>query len=459
MSNKRYMDFLILRVDEETVIPLSDTGSRVVSYVPKDEPGETITETIAVANTVSEAAARTQKRDIERFFELARQAQANPSTPRTYLRYQVNTDTDDMYRSEVLDGSVSLIHSTQSVEFRSGRLQFVVTVKRRNYYEAEDLVELPLNGNPTGAIIDIFYEPSAHTNILAVDGDDVAGDLHAPIILKLKNASADSGPQTEFWVGHNIFSSPGETPYHMLEGEDAWNCGYATVTEEDDADCSGGHYAEISWESTDETLLVGWTLTSELLALCRAGRFALLPRLQAQHGYTDLYLRLRIQTTTNVHWQSDLILAPDKHTFWMDNFNLPPLQDTQADGDYDIGELSLIISGQRNQAGVHTLKLDYAQLTPISEISGLNYYSSLAAGVASSESLFADEINKRYFRHSEDTGRWNEFTRSGKGLHVLPGRDQAFYVTSCFGVYTEDYVQLAQEFTASAWYRPRRRSI
>ena len=289
---------------------------------------------------------------------------------------------------------------------------------------------------------------TVHENFVDLNAQDIEGDLPAPIKVEMYN-SYDDDPSDEAYLFHNVYSDP-DNLTHILEAESATG---ATVTDVPLGTSSAGFYANLAWTAQTETLIATWAITSVQLSYMAGGRFAVLARWAAAFPYTNVWLRVKLESATAVLWAGNLSLIPDtRELHWLDTTRLPPYLAGLA----DLKGINIKLYALRKTAGTHTLPLDYLQLSPISGDDGWKRFLSVDAGADYQEYLYHDDTEGFTYRVDTSGDKVAEFTGYGGPVMLIPNRDQRLYFLSCDN---QGLALVEQTWTVKAWYRPRRNSI
>ena len=285
-----------------------------------------------------------------------------------------------------------------------------------------------------------------HENWVSIKAAGVAGDLPAPIKLQMYNSKSGADASDEIYVFHNVYSTPASLD-HILEGEEATG---GTVTDTPDATSSGGFYAALTYTATTETLVATWALSTTELSYMAGGRFKILARWAADFPYTDMWLRLKLEGANSVLWTGDLSLIPNtRQLHELDTCRLPPYLAGQA----ALKGINLKLYALRNQAGAHTTKLDYLQLSPISGYNGWKRFVSVDDGVEYQEYFTHDATEGFTYRTDTSSKIIAEFTDYGGDIMLVPNAVQKLYMLSCD---ESGDAHVEQTWTVKLWYRPRR---
>ncbi len=293
-----------------------------------------------------------------------------------------------------------------------------------------------------------------HENFVTIRDIDVEGDLPAPVKVQMYNSKNGSDAADEVWIHHNVYSNPASLDT-FLEGEEATG---GTVTDIADGTSCADFYADLAYEATTETLIATWALSTTELSYMAGGRFGTIARWAQAFPYSDMWLRLKLTATTTdtVLWEGNLSLIPDtRRLHQLDVFRLPPY----LAGQPALKGINLGLYALRNQAGVHSLQLDYLQFSPISGDDGWKRFVSVetgTAGVAYQEYLIHDDTEGFTYLVDTSSKKIAEFTEYGGPILLIPNAAQKLQFLSV------DFNGLAktdQTWTVKVWYRPRRNSL
>ena len=296
---------------------------------------------------------------------------------------------------------------------------------------------------------------TVHENWVSIDGSDVVGDIPAPIKVQMYNSYNSANEVDEIYIFHNVYSTPASLT-HILEGEAATG---ATVSRAvagagDSTINNSGFYGLLTYTATTETLIATWELATAQLTYMAGGRFAVLSRYHSAFSYNDMSLRI-VLTSANgsVLWRGDLVAITNYRALqFIDTLRLPPYLYGQA----NLKGIYLKLYALRNQAGAHSLYLDYIQLSPISGDGGFKRFLSVDVGVLYQEYFTHDAIEGYTYRTDTSSKIISEFTDYGGSINLVPGASQKLYFNSCD---TNEESLVKQTWTVKLWYRPRRNSL
>jgi hypothetical protein len=291
---------------------------------------------------------------------------------------------------------------------------------------------------------------TAHENYVTIDGiNDMTGDLPAPIKLQMYNSLNGSDAADDIYIYHNVHSTPTSLD-HTYEGEDATG---ATVTAVADGTSSDGFYGSLAYAAQTETKIATWAISTTELTYMAGGYFAIIARWAATFPYSDMYLRLKLEGANSTLWEGDLrLVAETRYLWWLDSMQLPPYLAGQS----NIKGINLVLYALRAQAGTHTIKLDFLQVSAISGSNGWLHFRSVDHGIEYQEYFTHDETEGFTYRTDTSSKLITEFTQYGGPLMLIPGYNQRLYFLTC------DYngvAEVDQSWTVKLWYRPRRSSL
>lgn len=424
---------------------IMDGGERPIAvYRNVTEQMDVILEGVAATQRATLAA-------LNLLLEQARHRQRTGMGPAVYVEFRPD-DAEGWWRSEILSGR-ALVDDAElefDLQLVTAGLEITVIYTRRYYWEGAE-AQIPLtNGNGTDDIagLTVYNHDDADAgddNYVAIDGDDVDGDLPAPPRLELTNTYNSATRADRVFVGHNAYSAPA-TLTHILEAEDA-SGGTPTAH----ATASAGEYNALSWAVTTETQLLDWTLSTAMLNAL-AGNYAhLLLRLYNTTIYTDLWLRVRIKFEVSTIWEGPALLARANRILQdLGTVQLPPY----LLGAGDLYPLHLMVYGTRAQAGTHLLNVDCLQVAPAD---GWRKLQPKGYGLGYEARLVDDMIAGALYTDSWATpGKVGNYIGYGAPIMLAPGRAQRLYFlwdTTVGGA------GIDRTLSVKAFYRPRRLTL
>lgn len=305
----------------------------------------------------------------------------------------------------------------------------------------EIVVAEPLVNEAAGAAVTLLGPTNNH---VAIAAGDVTGTMPAPIRLEITNP--DTGPAVltrDIYIGHTAFADASNLTA-LLEGEAA-PVGDGTRTE--DANCSGCMYMAHTWSGTAETRLSSIPLGAAFLNAAGGNHFLVLARLQAATAYTDLWLRLKVETSASgaVLWSGPSVLVSTGGVIQeLGSVRLPPY----LVGAGDLQPAVLSIYAKRYTAGTHSLGIDYLQLHPLDSYRRL---VPLGSGLDSLHTLTDDGIDG-FLYVITGSGKVQSYLAYGDPICLWPGKNQRLYF-----VQTNEggASKLVRALQVRVWYRPR----
>jgi hypothetical protein len=412
-----------------------------------------VTESVVLTVTGADAAAiQSTLHSLAALLIGAEEYQRSRGGARCWVEYAPNDSAENVYRSEILRGSVQPAERTAAAMYLAEAIEVTVAWRRRFFWEGARTA-LPLtNGNGTDvtAGLTVYNHDdggTGHDNYVAIDGADVAGVLPTPLELAIENTYNVSARTYNAMVGLNAFSNPGSLS-HILEAEDAdYVVGGAAAVA--DGDNSGGYYQPVSWSPSIATNALRWALSTARLNACAGRWFRLWARFHSQPG-SGLYLTPKItypsgSPLTVVSEGQEVLLSSTGYLQDLGTLQLPPW----LPGETGFAAVDLSLYAREDGGG--SFNLDYVQLTPLD---GYRVLVPRGYGAAYGATLVDDGIDGSLYLTFGST-KAGFYIGQGRPIHVWPGRDQRLYVlfTSTSGA------EIARTHQVQAWYRPRRLTL
>lgn len=392
--------------------------------------------------------AREQVRALEALFLQAEEYQRSKKGNRVWVEFQPG-QSGDIYRSEILYGKVEPGSETLHLHWPEAAIECAVIWRRRFFWEGPE-EELPLtNGGGSGSGGRTIYNHddggTGHDNWVEIDGDDVGGVLPAPIRLEITNTYNFSTRSYDFFIGHNVFSSPGSLS-HILEAEDADSKG----TDYSDAIYSNGARNAFTWSGDTQSNLWRWDLSPSLLNACAGHHFRLIAKFStAPSSSTKLQAALYFPSgvpLTKIAESAEVALSSTAQTQEIGALQIPPW----LPGETDQASISLLLKGRREGGG--TLYLDFLQLTPMDSYRVL---SPKGYGAAYLVRVVDDGIEKTLWTDGwAGGGKTGHYIGYGRTVHLWPGRDQLLYFLVTNNSTSLD--EIDRTHSVRVYYRPRR---
>lgn len=329
--------------------------------------------------------ARASQSRLSRILSHARQS---PALTPVYLKFRPE-GSETWYRSQLLAGRAVLSKTALESEIAAGLFQVTCIFTRRYYWETDSEGEVALMAagdvapGATGGKTLTNHEDGGHANYVRIAPNQMAGDLPAGCRLELANASG--GLLGTLYVSHEM-EYGGNAVQATFEGEAA-----LPLSDQVDANASGGHYNRLSWAGSAETDLATWTIPSNEVARW-LGRWArALVRCANTFAYTDLYLRLKLLSGGVLLYQTEKQLARAACSVQdLGAVAIPPQLSAQRLGGAPADvPLSVVLQATRLAGGACVLDVDYLQFLPLGQY---RKYSHLGSGVAVGASIRDDSM-------------------------------------------------------------------
>lgn len=434
-----------LRVsDGTTTVTLNDnTTGLVLSYTPRtiEAPEGGVYETVQVVLYGAIATIRTTLQTLNNLFRQAATYRERKVGSRVFVEMQI-ADGEDWYRSELLEGSPVPIGETMDAGLFGNKVQIQLAWRRVNWWEGEETVLALTNGNGTNVNTGLVVHPitdATHSNYVAIAGDDITGDLPAPIKVELENTYNSADRLGDVWMSLNTYSYPALLD-HILEGEDA-DSG-ATPTGPFASYYSGSYYGSVTLPTSEGTVCY-WDLDSTFLQNCRGNDFHILAKL-SQSPVGDVWGRLRVTYLGLTELSSGPLVKLANSTYQdLGVMRLPPYR---IDGE-TLESIRLELRLKR-PAGSTSMGLDFLQLMPID---GFRKISHKGYDMIYGATLIDNQIDDQvYLNGGSGIAARNFQVPYGSKLLLEPGVVQKvyfFYEGSHAGLRTAK---------AKISYRPRR---
>jgi len=373
----------------------------------------------------------------------------------TFLKIQAGGAGDTTYRSEVARIDHNISGDWLYGQWSQHVLDVVLTVTRRNFWEADSLTELSLSngsGSGTGGIGIYNHDDGGvnHDNYVKVASTGATGSLPAPVKLSLHNTYNDADELTHLWVGQGTWNQP-EDFDHIIEGEDSdFNVGGAADVA--DGGCSGGFYSPATWAVGTETLLYRWDDLSELyLGYAKAKRYRILARFFNAPGLVTVRAAITYPPvavpTVELQTTGPTLLDAANLLYDLGELDIPPWLERLTS---DWHGLALCLYGQI--AGGTTVNLDFLHIQPVD--SG-RYYRPAAEGVEFGEYLIDDPDTGHIYVQDASGDRTGFFVPAGDALMLWPGRINRYYFLGRDAGGSD----IARTATIQMWFRPRRQTL
>lgn len=403
---------------------------------------------VAILANGSASTLQSAKQAIELALAQARRYQQRKLGDRVYVEYQPDGYTQ-AYRSELLGGRVELADDATGWQWPDRNIEIRIGWLRRFDWSGPE-AQIPLtNGNGTNntsglTVLNHDDGGAGDDNTVQIAAGDVSGELASPLRLEITNNYNSATRAYNLYIAHNVLSAPASLA-HMLEAEDGTG---GTTTA--DATCSNGNRKDFSWSVTTEQELENWTLDTPLLNACGGNYFRMLARF-INMSYSDMWLRWRIKFSLTTIWEGpQFLLAANASIQDLGVLQLPPY----LVGSGDLYPLTLALYAQRQQAGTHTLSLDFVQL---SALDGWRKLSPRGYGLSYNTRLVDDGIDGYLYTDGwAPGGKTGHYVGSGERIAVIPNKTQRLYFLHDTDTGS---APIARTLSVKAYYRPRRLTI
>ena len=410
-----------LRVsDGTTTVTLNDNATGLVlSYTPRtiEAPEGGVYETVQVVLYGAIATVRATLQNLNKLFRQAVVYQERKAGARVFVEMQI-ADGEDWYRSELMEGAPIPIGETMDAGLYGDKVQIQFAWRRVNWWEGAETVLALTNGNGTEVTTGLVVHPitdATHSNYVTIDGDDILGDLPAPIKVEMENNYNSINRMGDVWTALNLNSYPALLD-HVLEGEDA---DYGVTLSSLNANFySGGYYGLVTVPTSEGTVCY-WDMTSDFMQHCRGNDFHMLAKL-TQSPVGDIWARLRITYAGLTELFSGPLIKLGNTSYQdLGVLRLPP---------YRIDNLTLeslrLELHLKRPAGSTSLGLDFLQLMPID---GFRKISHKGYDVPYGVTLIDNQIDDQIYVNGGGVDGINYQVPYGGKLLLEPGKTQRIY--------------------------------
>lgn len=438
------MAHVLTLTDTSTNITLTSGVYTTLNYEmgTLDAEKAQMTETVEllISGTISQIEAAS--RAVEQMMEAAKRRQRLGAGPRIYLNVQWDGDATT-WSGEIYDGRLETTEAPD--QLRRGKVEAALVLTRGPL--EGPLTQLSLsNGNGSGTAALAVYNcndgtgtsPNKKNNYLAIGSAAVAGALPAPVTLQLTAASGSAQYWRQYWLATNSFNDPSNFT-HIIEGESRVS-GYGTVTAAAGV-TSGGQYNYLGIVGSGA---MHWDLTASFVQDCAGYPFRILARLYTTPvaGYMQAC----------IYDSSGLILLSAGD--WVETattsnklVDLGVLSIPPDEYSVSYGALRLVI--KFNVTGTQNIGLDFVTFLP-ADTARLLVQRGMT--LSDGDIVVLDESKPRAYVTSGGV-EYPLLILRGKPIMLEPGKDTRIYILATDS--TAD-VDVADKWTAQAWYRPRR---
>lgn len=423
------------------------TGLEGASYDPINSAGETVKENMIVVLRGSIADMEFYLNRLERVSELTRQYNSEGYGIPQYMRIQY--ESGEYWYSKLI--SFELFNEKHSLSYLAkGSVGIRIEIERENYWTG-DAVGLPLsNGNganiTTGLTIFNHDDGGAgHDNFVYINALDLNTDLPAPLKIEVLNNYA-TGSLKDLIIGSNQFNANESALQNLVMEMETGTGGTPTA----DPNCSNGQYNAITWTATTWTTLWYKALSATDLGKYRGRTVIPVLRLQAAHGITPLYLKLRMV-------KGSTIIADYKESWSKPGYGFvifPPVKLPPAETAYELYPYAYTIQILGLQAGATaTINADYLQFIPTESIGQYLAVENLIQN----DRIIDDAFSKVVYTRTAGNQEIVTHQAITKGHYLKPGMYGAYVYF--FHSDNNDLATIARTLSIKIYYRPRKRIV
>ena len=404
---------------------LTSAPYSLMTYVPRNigEAADEVEEQITIeVSRTSITDLQTDIQRLERLFSHAdeyNQLQYGTKSWRVRLKFQPDGYADAYY-ADIVRGRIEIATPTNwlNAPWATKKMRLNLIITRKNYWEAASDGGITIT-NPngtgdgtTGLRIDNCNDAGgspARCNYVDIASTIVGGTLPAPLYFTLLTNKNDAKLVNKVWVGMYREANTGlANSGWSLELDDI-----SEGTKTADAACSGAYYRALTWSATVETKIATLTFTGAQWALFSRQIWRLLLRLQAVHGYSDLWLKARLKMGSIVLDETPWVLTGAADQIMdLGMMKITPMYiSTGAER-----PVSIEIYAKKTSAAAYALNADYLTFLPATF--GCAVYQ-IGSGVPYYLQLVDDPYNDRLYS-GDSTGYGVDVTRLGGTLFVRP---------------------------------------
>ncbi len=396
----------------------------VIHFTPHSaaRSAETVNETIdlEVKGTVYGQAT---VRDIQQLITNAKIRDEEGMGRRVFLEFNLGTSGDGYWRSEIIDGRVSLPDNDYHYDMLSDYLAFTITLTRLNYWEeVNESVATLLSNFGTGGTqtnFDIFgHHRAADFRQNLLRAFDIKGDIPTPVHFSLFN-NYSTGSPGDIFIGH-MLEKYNTQLLHVIEGESSTLHSSSTLVTS--AVNSGGQFYQIS--STGATEIVAWSgaLSQTMLESMDSNEFNVMVRMPSAASAADVIIRASLVTNDGLfeRWSGRETLAPTIGGWLtLGRVRLPPryLTDTPTPA-----PLRLRLNTQRLAGGAYTLPVDYVMFLPTY---GFRKYRRHSYGIDPGITLHdkpGEGPTGLLYTENWGEGKYDNYVAEGDPIMIVPDR-------------------------------------
>ncbi len=403
----------------------------------RDETTDSLQLLVQGANV---AAIQTAVQTIVKLLKQAEMRQKSAIGRQVWL--QRTLDGEAQVRTEVLSGVLELPNLPE--QWNRYKIEAVLTVQRRNWWEAASNVELQLSASNQSAatggrtIYNHWDGDTGQGFWFSVASAQVTGDLPAPVRLELTNNVGGSRAYSALHIANNTLNDPANF-VGRIEGESASSGGSTAA----DATCSNGNKRNIT---VNTSATVTWALNDAFVADTSGNHMWLLVRVLSLTGAVVVRPEIRTASGTVVWRANEPVrwITSTPHLAIVCTLPIPP-------GGWDAPWDDLVLALVFTSSASVTLSIDYLAFFPADNY---QFVPMLGESVANNETIILD--GWAGYAGVANGGLLRPLVSPrGKPLLLYPGVTQRFYALQM----VTNNSNIADTFSVRAYYRPRKRYV
>lgn len=409
---------------------------------------DNVTETVTAIMTGGTSAIRTAINKLEQLFDQARRYQ-EPGIQPVYAK--VRPDSGESYfRSQVLAGRVLWDSQALSWMWRNGQITVQIIYTRRYFWEQDSESEIPLllageaGAGTTGGRTITNKDTGSSENLIQINKSQLATNIRQPMRLLITNLVATT--VAKIYLSQDFYDLGNAVVY---EGESA-----TPLSNQTDANSSGGHFNRATWSGTSETDLLTWTIAGALSGV--AGRWLrVMARFANTFAYTDLYARVKVvMNGVTVYQSNKKLLSASVILQEIASIPMPPALAFLS----TLADASLVLEVTRVAGGSCTLDVDYLALMPMD---GWRKFIPLSSGIGQNAVVVDDGIGGNVYSISSGGKKIPDWKADGDLLQLETtiaygtGMQNLRFLWSR----SDGSCPISDTMSIRAYYRPRRLTL
>lgn len=371
--------------------------------------------------------------------------------------YYSPTDDRQLYRAKVY--ALELIPEGSATYFNVPNRHMPASINILHGPWSGSLIQVPLantvhtSKSTTALEIQNAYG-LGNDNTIFIEGEDIQGDLPAPIKLQLKNTCGQV--ITQYWIGLNVNSTP-QSFYSCIEAETATAC-----IPDAHPSASFGNTTQISVANTTDTTMLTWDLTSAVVTQMNGNQFHVLIRSYFGNPISNnVYYRFKIKDSSGLStfWTGEQVFFPTAglsnltHDYGV--IRMPPWR-----VDRNIVEpsaIQLILSAAQITAGAAIpIDIDALYFFPVDGFRNVIFTASAGGSLPDDGTLIDDCIENFSYIIPAGTTSIGAVAILGNPIMLHPNQDNRLVVLSTTPGGNDDADNTSE---IKIWYRPQRLTI